>query len=167
MEAAGIVVWTPHRGASVGELDVPAVLDLLEALEPLSRLAARLAALHCRSKADQKRIRDVAARIAVSGASGNRADYLDDRQRFYDTMIDLGGNRELARIMPLSRTYLYRAQIEPLRSDAQRVEHAQSYARIAQAIVDRNPVEADEAMKRHYGQNREELSGIAASGSQA
>lgn len=139
---------------------------MLEALEPLSRLAARLAALRCRSKADQKRIRDVAARIAVSGASGNRADYLDDRQRFYDTMIDLGGNRELARIMPLSRTYLYRAQIEPLRSDAQRVEHAQSYARIAQAIVERNPVEADEAMKRHYGQNREVLSGIAASGSQ-
>lgn len=96
LEAAGIVVWNPHRGASIGELDVAAVLDLLQALEPLSRLAARLAALHCASAADQKRMKDVAARIALSGASGNRADYLDARQRFYDTMIDIGGNRELA-----------------------------------------------------------------------
>ena len=153
LEAAGIVVWNPHRGASIGELDVAAILDLLQALEPLFRLAARLAALRCQSKADQKRVKDAAARIALSGTSGNRADYFEDRQHFYDTIIDIGGNRELPRIMTLSRTYLYRAQVEPLRSEAQRVQHAQSYARIAHAILDRNPVEADEAMKQHFGQN--------------
>lgn len=37
-------------------------------------------------------------------------------------------------------------------------------ARIAQAILERNPVEADEAMKQHFGQNIEVLSGIAGSG---
>lgn len=165
LEAAGIVVWNPHRGASIGELDVAAVLDLLQALEPLFRLAAHLAALRCQSKADQKRVKDAAARIALSGTSGNRAEYFEDRQHFYDTIIDIGGNRELPRMMTLSRTYLYRAQVEPLRSEAQRVQHAQSYARIAQAILERNPVEADEAMKRHFGQNIEVLSGIAGSGS--
>lgn len=160
LEAAGIVVWNPHRGASIGELDVSAILDLLQALEPLFRLAARLAALHCGSKVDQKRVKDAAARIARSGPSGNRAEYFEDRQHFYDTIIDIGGNRELARIMTLSRTYLYRAQVEPLRSETQRVQHAQSYARIAQAILDRNPVAADEAMKNHFGQNSEVLSGV-------
>lgn len=69
--------------------------------------------------------------------------------------------------MPLSRTYLYRAQVEPLRSDTQRVEHAKSYARITQAILDRNPVAADEAMKIHFGQNSDVLSGITGSGSPA
>ena len=160
LEAAGIVVWNPHRGASIGELDVSAILDLLQALEPLFRLAARLAALHCQSKADRKRIKDTAARIALSAGGASRAEYFEDRQCFYDAMIDIGGNRELPRMMTLSRTYLYRAQIEPLRSEAQRVQHAQSYARIAQAILDRNPVEADEAVKFHFGQNIEVLSGI-------
>lgn len=164
LEAAGIVVWNPHRGASIGQLDVTAILDLLQALEPLFRLAVRLAALHCETKADQKRLMDAAARIAVSGTSGNRAQYFDDRQCFYDTMIDIGGNRELARIMTLERTYLYRAQVEPLRTDAQRAQHVMSYARIARAILDRRPAEADEAMKIHFGQNSEVLTGIAGSG---
>jgi len=167
LEAAGIVVWNPHRGASIGQLDVSAILDLLQALEPLFRLAVRLAALHCESKADQKRVRDVAARIAVSGASGNQAQYFDDRQCFYDTMIEIGGNRELARIMTLERTFLYRAQVEPLRTDAQRAQHVASYARIARAILDRSPAEADEAMKIHFGQNSEVLTGIAGSGFRA
>lgn len=164
LEAAGIVVWNPHRGASIGQLDVAAILDLLQALEPLFRLAVRLAALHCESKADQKRLKDVAARIAVSGVNGNRTQYFDDRQSFYDTIIDIGGNRELARIMTLERTYLYRAQVEPLRTDAQRAQHVTSYARIAAAILDRSPAEADEAMKLHFGQNSEVLTGIAGSG---
>ncbi len=164
LEAAGIVVWNPHRGASIGQLDVAAVLDLLQALEPLFRLAARLAALHCRSKADQKRMNDVAARIVVSGANGHGAEYFDDRQSFYDTMLDIGRNRELARIMTLERTYLYRAQVEPLRTDAQRTQHVMSYARIARAILDRRPAEADEAMKIHFGHNSEVLTGIAGSG---
>lgn len=107
---------------------------------------------------------DAAARIAVSGASGNGAQYFDDRQYFYDTMIDIGGNRELARIMTLERTYLYRAQVEPLRTDAQRAQHVMSYSRIARAILDRSPADADEAMKIHFGQNSEVLTGIAGSG---
>jgi DNA-binding GntR family transcriptional regulator len=164
LEAAGIVVWNPHRGASIGQLDVAAILDLLQALEPLFRLAVRLAALHCESKSDQKRMKDAAARIAVSGTSGNRAEYFDDRQSFYDTLIDIGGNRELARLITLERTYLYRAQVEPLRTDAQRTQHVMSYARIAGAILDRSPAAADEAMKLHFGQNSEVLTGTSGSG---
>ena len=158
LAAAGIVTLNRYRGAYIGLLDRMATLQLLDTLEPLARLAARLAAENCKTPAAQSKIEHALAALERATRSGNRAHYLESRRAFYDAMIDLGGNRELARVIPLSRTDLFRAQIETVQSDVQRKRHASGYGPIAKAIVAGDPKKADMAVKKHFDGTRKTMS---------
>ena len=150
LAAAGIVTLNRFRGAYISTLDRQSVLDLLQVLEPLARLAARLAATNCGSEEERTRMLAAASRIERAGKVRDRSEYLEQRRRFYDTMIAISGNAELARVMPLSRTDLFRAQIESVQSEVDRRRHASGYSKIAKAIVAQDPGAADRAMHRHF-----------------
>ena len=162
LSAAGIVTLNRFRGAYIATLDRKSVLDLLETLEPLARLAARLAADHCDTV--EKRSRIVAATSAIEEASRsrNRAEYLEQRRNFYSTLVEIGGNRELERAMPLTRTDLFRAQVETVQNEKQRQRHASGYGRIAKAVLDRNAAAADRAVKRHFDGTRKTMEELPA-----
>lgn len=157
LAAAGIVTLNRYRGAYIGLLDRTASLQLLDTLEPLARLAARLAAENCTTSAARSQIETAIADLDRAARSGNRAHYLESRRGFYDAMIDLGGNRELARVIPLSRTDLFRAQIETVQSDTQRKRHASGYGPIARAIIAGDPKKADLAVKKHFDGTRKTM----------
>lgn len=157
LAADGIVSLNRYRGAYICTLDRKSVLDLLDTLEPLARLAARLAATRCDSDEDRKAICDAAANLERAGKTGNRGRYLECRWIFYDTMIKIGGNLELARVMPLSRTDLFRAQVEGIQNEEQRQRHISGYGKIAQAIVNRDADAADRAVKRHFEGTRKTM----------
>ena len=162
LAAGGIVTLSRFRGAYISRLDRKSVLDLLDTLEPLARLAARLAAQHCDTVARQDRMREVAGQIAAAATSHNRARYLEQRRNFYAAMVDIGGNQELARTMPLTRTDLFRAQVETIQTERQRQRHASGYARIAKAVIERNPVAAERAVARHFAGTRETMEELPA-----
>lgn len=162
LAAAGLVTLSRFRGAYISTLDRKSVLDLLDTLEPLARLAARLAAERCEGEEARARMRDTAAAIDAAGRGQNRGHYLHQRRHFYDTMVEIGGNQELGRVIPLSRTDLFRAQVEAIQSDAQRRRHMQGYARIARAILDRDPAGADRAVKRHFAGTRQTMAELPA-----
>ena len=157
LSAAGIVTLSRFRGAYISTLERKSVLDLLDTLEPLARLAARLAAEKCSNEKDRKRIVAAAERLGSVHASGNRGDYLNERRRFYDLMIELGGNYELARTMPLSRTDLFRAQVETRQTEEQRKRHADGYGKIARAIATGDITGADKAMAAHFAGTRKTM----------
>jgi len=148
--AEGIVTLNRFRGAYIASLDKKAILDLLQTLEPLCSLAARLAAEHCDTPAKANRVLSVAAEIEDANRAKNRARYLERRRHFYSVIVEIGGNQELERAMPLTRTDLFRAQIEPVQSDKQRNRHATGYSKIARAIADRNPAGAVKAVRNHF-----------------
>lgn len=162
LSAAGIVTLNRFRGAYISTLDRKSVLDLLDTLEPLARLAARLAAEHCSTPAHQAAVREAVAAIEEASASRNRGRYLEQRRHFYQTMIEIGGNQELARTMPLSRTDLFRAQVETVQSEEQRQLHASGYAKIGAAILAQDPVAADKAVQRHFTGTRQTMSELPA-----
>ena len=157
LAAAGIVTLNRYRGAYISSLDKKSVLDLLDTLEPLARLAARLAATHCDTADKRRRIKDAAAAIEAAGREGNQGRYLEQRRHFYDTMLDIGGNRELARVIPLSRTDLFRAQVERNQTEQQRQRHVSGYSKIADAIIEGNATMADRAVKRHFEGTRKTM----------
>ncbi len=157
LAAAGIVTLNRFRGAYISTLDRKSVLDLLDTLEPLARLGARLAAENCSTEAQRKRMQVAAANIDGATKERNRGLYLDRRRQFYDAMIDIGGNMELARAMPLSRTDLFRAQVETIQTERQRMLHASGYAKITKAIVENDPVSADKAVKKHFDGTRKTI----------
>lgn len=162
LAAAGIVTLNRFRGAYISRLDRKSVLDLLDTLEPLARLAARLAARHCDGAEARARMQEAAAKIDAASRSHNRARYLEERRNFYLVMVDIGGNQELARAMPLSRTDLFRAQVETLQSERQRQRHAAGYAKIAKAVLEGDPAAAERAVGRHFAGTRETMGELPA-----
>jgi DNA-binding GntR family transcriptional regulator len=157
LAAAGLVELSRFRGAYVASLDRKAVLDLLETLEPLARLAARLAAGNAAAGAAKQRMRRIAEAIEAASRAGARTAYLEQRWRFYDTLIAIGGNQELGRVMPLARTDLFRAQLESVQTLQQRARHAAGYAKIADAIIAGDVRAADLAVKRHFEGTRKTM----------
>lgn len=162
LAADGIVTLNRYRGAYIASLDRKSIFDLLDTLEPLARLAARLAAENCRTAETKQRMRRAAEAIGAANRSGDRRAYLEQRRNFYDTLVDIGGNRELARAMPLSRTDLFRAQVETVQTPQQRARHASGYGKIAQAVIDGNPAAADRAVKRHFEGTRRTMAELPA-----
>lgn len=157
LAAAGIVTLNRFRGAYISTLDLRSTLDLLETLEPLARLAARLAAGNCDTSEKRRKMRSVAQAIEIASRSHSRAEYLERRREFYNALLEIGGNMELARVMPLSRTDLFRAQIERIQSERQRNRHSGIYARIAAAVIAQDTAAADRAVQRHFASTRQTM----------
>jgi DNA-binding GntR family transcriptional regulator len=157
MAAQGIVTLNRHRGAYIAELDRKGVRDLLDTLEPLCRLAARLAAQHCATPDQRTRLRRIAGALAECASGGERTAYLAHRRQFYDALVEIGGNAELGRVIPLSRTDLFRAQFESAQTNRQRARHASGYAAIAEAVIANDPRGAELAVKRHFEGTRKTL----------
>lgn len=158
LAAAGIVTLNRFRGAYISTLDRKSVLDLLQTLEPLCRLAAHLAAERCDTEAKARSLLAAASLVEDANRARNRAEYLELRRQFYTVLVEIGGNRELERVMPLSRTDLFRAQIETIQSERQRQLHASGYGKIARAVVDRDPAAAERAVQRHFASTRKTMS---------
>lgn len=158
LAAAGIVTLNRFRGAYISTLDRKSVLDLLQTLEPLCRLAARLAAEHCDTEDKARRLLSAAGLVDDANRVRNRAEYLELRRQFYSVMVEIGGNRELERVMPLSRTDLYRAQIETIQTERQRQLHASGYGKIARAVIERDPAAAERAVQKHFVGTRKTMS---------
>ena len=154
LAGAGLVTLSQFRGAHISMLDRKSVLDLLDTLEPLARLATRLAAEHCTTDEVGDPLRAIVASLEAAGRVGNRSAYLEERRRFYDTIVAIGGNQELARVMPLSRTDLFRAQVESIQTETPRLRHVTGYAKIAEAILAQDVTNADRAVKRHFDGTR-------------
>jgi len=160
LAAEGIVTLNRFRGAYIASLDQKAILDLLQTLEPLCSLAARLAAEHCDTAEKARQVLDIAADIDEANRAKNRGLYLERRRQFYSVIVQIGGNQELERAMPLTRTDLFRAQIEPVQSEKQRNRHASGYGKIARAIAERNPAAAVRAVAKHFAGTRQTIEEI-------
>ena len=52
---------------------------------------------------------------------------------------------------------LFRAQVETVQNEKQRQRHASGYGRIAKAVLERNPLAADRAVKRHFDGTRKTM----------
>lgn len=161
LAADGIVTLNRFRGAYISTLDRKAVYDLLDTLEALARLAARKAAEHNKSAKWSKDLRASALRLEELQSLGKRGDYLTERRYFYDLLIQMGGNGELARVIPLSRADLFRAQVETRQSEAQRQKHAHGYRLIADAVAEGDVAKADKLMAAHFAGTRETMDQLA------
>jgi DNA-binding GntR family transcriptional regulator len=157
LAAAGIVTLNRFRGAYIASLDRKAILDLLQTLEPLCRLAARLAAENCDTPAKRRAMAAAAASIDEANLNRNRAQYLEQRRSFYSVLVQIGGNGELERAMPLARTDLFRAQVEAIQNEKQRNRHASGYSQIAKAVQENNPAAAERAVQRHFEGTRKTI----------
>lgn len=154
LAADGIVRLIAHRGAYIGKLTRHEVHDILVIQETLTGLAARLGAEHIGRGDNQKRFKDAYRRLMDFTDRADSLSILDERARFYDTLVEIGGNRQLHRFVPIPQTDLLRTQFRQHMTERDRDRQFKEYETIARHILAGNAQSAETAMQRHIRNTR-------------
>ena len=149
LASSGVVELSHNRGALVQSLSVRDAQELLQVLEMLSGLAARLAAGNIGRGNNRQRFEAAAALLTAADEAGELDRVLGQRANYYQVMFDIADSRELNRAMPLPRVHLFRTQFYSLltRSDVKAM--IAEYRAINDAILAGDGLKAETQMRRH------------------
>lgn len=160
LAAEGLISLIPHRGAYIRQLTRREVHEILVIQEYLTGLAARLAA----ERIDQgdRRARFMAAceRLLSFHERIDTMAFHDERARFYQTLVAIGGNRELSRFVPVMQIHLLRMQFQQYLSAPDRQRQFDEYEKLAECILAGNPRKAETAMQQHIRRTRLSIEGL-------
>lgn len=158
LDAERVITLTRHRGAYIRKFSLKEIYDLLVVVEPLSLLAARLAA---DAVAHQEHDAELAAVLKRLGhfrdLESEPLRLFERRRQFYETLIEITGNSQLGSIMPTMQLHLLRMQVQPFYSTADIRRRAEEYAAITEAVLAGNAVAAEAEMVKHYARIRRTL----------
>jgi DNA-binding GntR family transcriptional regulator len=149
LSAEGIVTLTLHRGAYIRALQREESKKILMVLEVLTGLAAQLAASEIENDGNKRRMREAYEHLKQIHESGGVVSYLDERRNFYDTVIEIGGNEQVARILPTMQIHLLRMQFRSFWSAEENESRFNDYSLITSAIIDGDPKRAEKQMRAH------------------
>lgn len=159
LSAEGIVTLSRHRGAAIRMLDRKEMRDILEVLELMIGMAARLAAK--RIDEDNNRERFIESFEALLGFR-NRPDSFElvrARNRFYRTLASVGGNRELQDLLSRMHVHLVRVQLRALH-DKLMTDRFDDYRRVGDAVLAGDMRRAELAARRHVRATSEVLNQV-------
>jgi DNA-binding GntR family transcriptional regulator len=142
LAAEGVISLTRHRGAYIHALSREEVNDSLVVLEVLTGLMARLAATRIGTGENEAKMRKALG--SLLGAA-----FLEERRRFYDTLIEIGGNHQLRRILPLMQIHLLRMQFQSYATPHDRDEQFAEYTAISKAVLAGDPAKAERVTRAH------------------
>ena len=155
LSAEGTVTLTRHRGAYIRALSRVEADDLLVVLESLTGLMTRLAAETVQKGGHGESLQEAFERLATyRDGQQSGVDSMDNRTHFYDVLAEIGGNRQLARMLPTMQIHLLRLQIQPYLDTAARNEQLRDYAEITHAVLEGEPADAERAMRKHIRRAR-------------
>lgn len=148
LAAEGLVSMNLHRSATIRSLSRNETRDLVALLEVLNGFAARLAAERVEEGANRKLIAEAYASLADPEVQRDFLRFARARNTFYKTMVAMGANHELARLMPRTNVDLIRVQFRAYTTvdDDLRME---DYRAIYEAINEGAGRKAETAAKTH------------------
>lgn len=145
----GVVEIVPHRGAVIRGLSLSDAQSLLAVLEVLTGLAARTAAEKI-GQGNNRQLFTAAAKPLIEPRDTQELDrILDERARFYQTMMQIAGNAELDRAMPLPRAHLFRTQFYSYLTKSDLRAMVAEYRSITEAILAGDGAKAELCTRRH------------------
>ena len=153
--AQGVVELTRHRGAVVRVLSTTDAAHLLQVLEVLSGLCARLAAANINRGTNRRRLMAVIQRVTQTGSSQELSKIVDERARFHQVLFDIADNQELNRALPTARSHLFRNQFYSYLTIDDINSMADEYQAIADAVLKMDGDGAELAMRRHISKTAE------------
>jgi DNA-binding GntR family transcriptional regulator len=154
LAAEGVLTLTRHRGAYVRAMSRGEVRDSLIVLEALVGLMASLAARRIASDENAARMRDAHERLLAFRDDGGTSAFLDERRRFYDTIIQIGGNLELKRMLPLMQIHLLRMQFQAYITPRDREKQFKEYETITETILRGDTIRAQKVASLHIRRTR-------------
>jgi DNA-binding GntR family transcriptional regulator len=157
LAAEGLIELVAHRGAYVRTVARSDMHDILAVLERLATLAAGLAAERIGEADHRARFQAALDRVLQFRAHPEGTALMQARTDFYDTLVQIGGNRELARSMPLIRIHLMRMQFRQMTLVASSHHFFDEYDAVAAAVLAGDTRRAESAMRRHLRRTRARL----------
>lgn len=149
LAANGVVEIVPHRGALIRGLTLADAESLLSVLEVLTGLAARSAAENI-GEGQNRQLFSLAAKPLIEARPTNELDrILDERARFYQTMMEIADNSELNRAMPMPRAHLFRTQFYAALTKADLRAMVAEYRNLSAAILAGDGAKAEMHARRH------------------
>ena len=157
LASSGVVELTPHRGAVIRVLNRADSQDLLEVMEMLSGLAARLAARKITGSGNRARFEAVARKLLAPHAAANLESVLDERLHFYKVMFSIANNNELDRVLPLARAHLFRTQFHQYLTPSDMRAMVREYRSIAEPILAGDETKSEARMRKHIRKTGERM----------
>jgi DNA-binding GntR family transcriptional regulator len=148
LAADGIVSLTLHRGALVRALSRDEVRQIFALLETLVGFMARAAAARIVDDGNRALLAASHRRVTDPDAQRDLLRFVRARDAFYRTLIDIGGNKELARVLRGMHVHLIRSQFRAYSAELE-AAHRQDYDRIAAVVLAAKPSQAEAAARAH------------------
>lgn len=148
LSAEGIVTLSRHRGAAIRVLDRAEMRDILEVLELMIGMAARLAARRIGEADNRARFETVFEALQRFRDQPAAFELIRARNRFYRTMAGIGGNRELQDILGRMHVHLVRVQLQALHDNLV-TDRFEDYSRVGEAVLAGDARRAELAARRH------------------
>ena len=148
LSAEGIVTLSRHRGAAIRVLDRAEMLDILDVLELLIGMAARLAARRIGEGTNRDRFTETFVALQQFRDQPASFELIRARNRFYRTMAAIGGNRELQDILGRMHVHLVRVQLQALHDNLM-PDRFEDYSRVGEAVLAGDARRAEIAARRH------------------
>jgi DNA-binding GntR family transcriptional regulator len=154
LAAEGVLKLTRHRGAYVRAMSRVEVRDSLIVLESLVGLMAKLAARRVGAGDNAAAMRAAHHRLLAFRNDGGTAAFLDERRSFYDTILQIGGNVELKRMLPLMQIHLLRMQFQAYITPRDREKQFKEYEAVTDAILSGNAAKSETVGRQHIRRTR-------------
>lgn len=145
----GLVALSLHRGASIRVFSREDAHSAYEVLECVAGLAAKLAAMRLDAKRDAPALRELMASLRALAEAGDTFEFARLRDRFYRVLMEIGRNRELARLVPLVGGQLLRIQFREAYAVGAERARLEIYQAIIDAVLAGDGERAEQAMRRH------------------
>ena len=100
LAARGLLALTPNRSPTIRLLDPGEVADVLDVAQALSGLVAAAAAARFDAAHHGAACATVEAQLEAAVDADEPGQFTRARRRFYRTLLEIGGNRELQRLFP-------------------------------------------------------------------
>ncbi len=154
LAAEGLVSLIPHRGAYIRKLTRREVHDILAIQESLTGLAARIATERIEEGDNRQTFEAEFSRLMSFRDGQDTMAFLEERSRFYRTLVLIGGNQELTRFVPTLQLHLLRMQFQQHLTPGDRKRQFKEYENLAACILGDNAGKAETLMRQHVRRTR-------------
>ncbi len=152
LSAIGVAAAHQFRGAQIRQLSRKEARDILLIVELMVGLAARLAAANIQKPGHRRQFNESYRQLLTFANERESYEMIRARDRFYRTMTRIGGNAELARLLPNTQVHLVRTHLRmPVEL------RFEDYRRIGQAILEGDEQAAEAAARRHVRRSMAKL----------
>jgi DNA-binding GntR family transcriptional regulator len=155
LAAEGVLDIEPYRGAVVRRLGRDDVVDLFRIRELLEGEAARLAATRIDEPGHRRRLERAITAIDRYRQRGDAIAYMDENSRFHEVLVDLSGNKLLARLIGQLQVHAFRLLIRRLVDEAAVTDSITEHDQVAKAVLAGDARAAERAMRNHVRRSGE------------